>query len=639
MTDHADSRWASERGAATVGVDPFVRRWLGLVGLLAVAAVFYPVVPLSGYRLTGYYQVVATGSLLIALRGVAHHRPVRRLGWLLVLGGFGCWVLADLVVSIEQQVWHGSVYPAPSDGLYLTGYGVLAAGALVMVRTRRAGHDMTALLDALIIATGAAVVGAVFVIAPLASASDLTIFGKVIGSAYPIGDVLLIAVIVRMWASPGARTGSYRLLVSALGLTLAADIVWNAHLIATGSVVTRWSDVLWLGSYLMVAAAGCLPLMRAVAEPAPERADTGSPRRRLIVLACGMSLPAATLLVTGATGRGVLWPVLGVGALLITVLVLLRMAGILSTVEVQAEALAQRVAEREVLDEKRRQFVSAVSHELRTPLTSIRGSLEVLADGDTGQLPAKAQQLVEVAARGTERLTRLVNDIIDIERLEAGSFDIRPRREDIAPLVVDAADCVRVLADGRHVELEIGAIDGSVLCDADRIVQALINLMGNALKFTQPGGTVRVSAVADDHEVILSVSDEGRGIPADEFDSIFERFHQVHRSDDRWLGGTGLGLPITKAIVERHGGRIWVESELGVGSTFFFTLPLLSETAAPTTDTTHRTEPGMALAASGWARGRYDLAGEQQTRRSATPARLHAAASTAHQQFRALSSA
>ncbi len=223
------------------------------------------------------------------------------------------------------------------------------------------------------------------------------------------------------------------------------------------------------------------------------------------------------------------------------------------------------ITERQVLDEMKRQFVSSVSHELRTPLTAIRGSLEILADGDTGELPPRAQHVVEVAARGTERLSRLVNDIIDIERLEVGSFDIRPRAEDLAPLVLDAADSLESLAGERRVRIEIDTADGSALCDADRIVQALVNLIGNALKFTQPGGTVRVSATPGDHEILLAVSDEGRGIPDDELETIFERFHQVQQSDDRRLGGTGLGLPITKAIVERHGGRIWVTSELGVG--------------------------------------------------------------------------
>jgi PAS domain S-box-containing protein len=244
---------------------------------------------------------------------------------------------------------------------------------------------------------------------------------------------------------------------------------------------------------------------------------------------------------------------------------------------------------REVIDAMKRQFISAVSHELRMPLTAIRGSLEMLYDGDTGELPADAQQVVGMATRGAERLTRLVNDIIDIERLEAGSFDVRPRPEDLAPLVVDATDALISLADERRVRVEIGSTDGSALCDADRIVQALVNLVGNAVKFTQPGGTVRVDSRSAEHEVLVTVRDEGRGIPADELEKIFDRFHQVHHADGRRLGGTGLGLPITKAIVERHGGRIWVESEFGVGSTFCFTLPSLAGPAPATTSATTAT--------------------------------------------------
>ncbi len=341
MTHATEPHWARRPVAAVVAADPFVRGSLGVLVLLTAMTVLYLILPaLSQLPMNAYYQAIATACMLIALLGVAHHRPVRRQGWLLVIGGFGCWVVADLVFALEAEVWNGEVYPAPSDALYLAGYGVMAAGAMLMVRTRRAGRDMTALLDALIIATGAAVVASVFVIAPLAGDSELTTFGKVVSSAYPIGDVLLIAVIVRMWAAPGAQTASFRLLVAALGLTTAGDIFWNVQVIATGSLYSPLADVLWLGSYLAIAAAACLPSMRTLAELAPERADTGSARRRVFVLACGIMLPAATLLIDGATGGGVLWPVIGVGALLISVLVMLRMAKILATVEIQAVQLS-----------------------------------------------------------------------------------------------------------------------------------------------------------------------------------------------------------------------------------------------------------------------------------------------------------
>ncbi|MCW2762357.1 MAG: sensor signal transduction histidine kinase [Marmoricola sp.] len=232
------------------------------------------------------------------------------------------------------------------------------------------------------------------------------------------------------------------------------------------------------------------------------------------------------------------------------------------------------ITERHVVDLMKQEFVSAVSHELRTPLTAIRGSLEMLADGEAGELPEIAKQIVAMADRGTTRLTRLVNDIIDVERLEAGSFSVHPSAQEVAPLVEMTVASLQGLAEQAHVRLVVGAVSGRALCDADRVVQALVNLVGNALKFTPPGGEVHISTTTDDHEVTFAVRDEGRGIPAKDLESIFERFHQVDAADSQEMGGNGLGLTITKSIVERHGGRIWVASEPQVGSTFWFTLPL-----------------------------------------------------------------
>jgi diguanylate cyclase len=323
-----------------VTMDSFTRRSLAILCLLAVATVVYPFVPLSGDALRLYYDGIAFAAIVLAWRGVAHHGQSRRRGWVLVLGGFSGWLVGDLVYTVEEHVWHGSVYPVPSDAVYLGAYGSLAAGVLLMVATKAASRDLTALLDAMIIATGAAVVAGVFVIAPLASDSDLSGFGKVVSSAYPVGDLVLIAVFVRMWAGQGAQFAAYRLLLSALGLTLAGDIVWDVSVIAADAQTKGWDDAMWLASYVVVSAAACVPSMTTLAEPAPDRQVTTSSYRRLVVLACGIMLPAVALLIDGAAGGGVLWPVIGLGALVISGLVLLRMAGILRTVEIQAEQLA-----------------------------------------------------------------------------------------------------------------------------------------------------------------------------------------------------------------------------------------------------------------------------------------------------------
>ena len=231
------------------------------------------------------------------------------------------------------------------------------------------------------------------------------------------------------------------------------------------------------------------------------------------------------------------------------------------------------VTERQAMDRMKREFVGVVSHELRTPLTAIRGSLEMLADGDTGELPERAQSVVDMAVRGSERLTRLVNDILDVERLDAGSFDVRPTPQDVAPLVATTIDSLRPWAREQGVTLVADVVSGRAMCDADRLTQALTNLLGNAVKFTAPGKTVELVAEPRGNDVLFSIRDEGRGIPPEQLESIFDRFHQVDDGDARDKGGTGLGLTISKSIVERHGGHIVVESTLGVGSTFRFSLP------------------------------------------------------------------
>ena len=242
-------------------------------------------------------------------------------------------------------------------------------------------------------------------------------------------------------------------------------------------------------------------------------------------------------------------------------------------VAARTEDLRLLTKEHERLEAMKYEFVTAVSHELRTPLTAIRGSLELLADGDAGELPSAAQQVVDMAARGSQRLSRLVDDIIDLERLERGAFSFHPEPQPLAPLLADAVAPLRTLAKDRGIDLVLLPTTAAAACDGDRTIQAVVNLVGNALKFTPPGGAVTISTQCEGDEVVIAVADQGRGIPADQLESIFERFHQVEEDDHREHAGAGLGLPITKYIVEGHAGRIWVESTPNVGSTFRFTLP------------------------------------------------------------------
>ena len=219
------------------------------------------------------------------------------------------------------------------------------------------------------------------------------------------------------------------------------------------------------------------------------------------------------------------------------------------------------------------EFISLVSHELRTPMTSTIGALDLLNSGRLGQLSDRGKQILQVAIRNSERLIRLVNDILDLERMKSGKIAIEPVECNLRPLLVQATETMQAMAAIAEVQLVLESCDVVLNLDGDRMLQTLTNLLSNAIKFTQPGGMVELQAAVIENSCLISVRDTGRGIPPDKLEFIFERFQQVDASDSRSKGGTGLGLAICRHIVERHNGKIWVESELGKGSTFYIDLP------------------------------------------------------------------
>jgi len=234
------------------------------------------------------------------------------------------------------------------------------------------------------------------------------------------------------------------------------------------------------------------------------------------------------------------------------------------------------ITERLAIERMKAEFVSTVSHELRTPLTSIRGSLGLLSGGVLGPIDPSAEQMLKIAVTNTDRLIRLINDILDIERLKSGRANLSPRVCDLPELLAQTLESVRGVAEQARVTLAVSAAEERIEADPDRVIQTLTNLLGNAIKFSPPGSTVWLEVVRAGDELLFSVRDEGRGIPRDKLVSIFERFSQVDASDSREKGGTGLGLAICRTIIQQHGGRIWAESAgEGHGSTFFFTLPAL----------------------------------------------------------------
>jgi len=247
----------------------------------------------------------------------------------------------------------------------------------------------------------------------------------------------------------------------------------------------------------------------------------------------------------------------------------------------------QDIRDRLKVERMKDEFISVVSHELRTPLTSIQGALDILRSGVYSDRPERFNHMLEIAINNSERLERLVNDILNLERLESGKIVPMKATCPVTDLMRQAVESVQAIADQSNITLTWAPVPETLWADPDAIVQTLINLLSNAIKFSSPGDTVWLDAKRQSDAtipfngttppcdyILFSIQDQGRGIPADKLETIFEEFQQVDVSDSRQKGGTGLGLAICKRHVQHHNGAIWVESILGEGSTFFVALPL-----------------------------------------------------------------
>lgn len=235
------------------------------------------------------------------------------------------------------------------------------------------------------------------------------------------------------------------------------------------------------------------------------------------------------------------------------------------------------ISDRYELNRMKDEFVAIVSHELRTPLTAIRGSLGILTAGVLDNEPIQRKEVLQIALNNSDRLVRLLDDLLNLKRLESGTVPLTIETHTIADLIEQAIACTTTIADEANVKISPIFPTIEIKVAGDAIVRILTNLLSNAIKFSPTGDTVWLSAQLTQSNfipyILFAVKDSGRGIPTDKLETIFQPFQQVDISDARQKRGTGLGLAICKKVVEQHGGQIWVESELGKGSTFYFTLP------------------------------------------------------------------
>ena len=251
---------------------------------------------------------------------------------------------------------------------------------------------------------------------------------------------------------------------------------------------------------------------------------------------------------------------------------MLKMLASQATIAITNADLYERTKE---LDRLKSEFVAVVSHEVRTPLTSIKGSLELLGDERFHKLPPPQKELLSICQANTERLISLINDILDFSKLESSKLSLTVESIDAGTVLTEAVENIQNLAKqkGVEIDLKIDPSTGSIEADPMRVGQVATNLLGNAIKFSPEQSRIEVFASGDESQITVSVKDYGRGIAQRDLNRLFQRFAQLDSSTTRKAGGTGLGLVISKGIVEQHGGKIWVESSVGEGSTFSFSLP------------------------------------------------------------------
>jgi signal transduction histidine kinase len=479
----------------------------------------------------------------------------------------------DTIYAIGMDA--SGVLPSPSvaDVAYLLFYPLMLAALVVLVRRRSRRATNAVFLDAGLAVLGSAAVLAV-VLGPVLSdaTSGATVLDGTIDALYPAFDIVLVAVVVGIGAAPVLRLGPrwQSLVVGLLAIT-GADIAYalldHEGAYADGTPL----DVVW------TAGIACLALWVEGVDRAPaDAAEPVRPGARLLpVPAVAVLAGLGVLLVATAMPVPPLALVLAASTVALAALpVMFRQAMLTRTLEGQERVVARL----EALDRSKSDIIGTVSHEMRTPLTSISGYVELVLDGEGGEVPDDAKDMLRVVDRNTRRLQSLVADMLMMTRLDSGE---PPAREpiDIATLVAGAAASLRPYADARDVELAVGAAPAATVDgDAGQLERVLTNVVENAVKFTPAGGTVTVdvhpaTGPTGRPAVMVVVADTGMGIPADALPHVFDRFFRAANAQSEVVPGTGLGLAIVREIVQAHGGEVTVSSVLAEGTTFRIALP------------------------------------------------------------------
>jgi signal transduction histidine kinase len=545
-----------------------------------VAIGIYFLLPTGRNAQSDLYDAIGLTSALAIAAGVRLNRPNTPLPWLLFALGNLLFATADTILNALDN----PPVPSAADPVYLAGYPVLAAGLVILLVRSGGHHRVAALGEAWIVTCAFALVQWVFLMSKIVHGPGTQLARGVL-AAYPAADVVLLAGLAGFFVTAAWKTRSFELLVGSVVLLLAADEVYGTTTYYSG----EWVDALWLLSYLLWATAALHPSMRELSRPRRTRRVRVSPGR-IALLTCALLTAPAVLLVQWARGAPLEALAVVIASTAISISVVLRLTGIMRALEAlrgqeqvaraEAETMQRLLREQNERllesDRLKDEFVALISHDLRTPLTSIIGYVElVLDEHDLEPLDEERRSYLEIVSRSSDRLLRLVDDLLFVARLQAGQLALTPAFLDLAEIGAQSVREALPHAERKGITIAFDA-DGPVPVEADkgRIFQLLDNLITNAIKFTPEDGEVEVCARrAGEGGAVLEVSDTGIGLTPDEAARVFDRFFRSSQAVEGQIPGTGLGLFIANAIVEAHGGTIRAESRAGGGTTFRIDLP------------------------------------------------------------------
>jgi signal transduction histidine kinase len=548
--------------------------WLFLVVMAPIVCVylFGP----AAFNAGPVFNGIGLSAVAAIVVGVRLHRPSTKAAWYLIALGLALFVTGD-VFAYNYQRFFGRSLPFPSiaDVPYLAVFPAIIAGLLLLIRRRNRGGDRASLIDSLIIATGLGLLSWVFLMAPYAHDASLSTPAKLTSLAYPLMDLVMLSVAVRLAVSGGNRGRSYYLTVTSICALFATDTTYGwlqLHgIYQPGGLL----DGGWMVFYLLLGAAALHPSM-AVADGTAAPTRLTRPRLAVLTLATFVA-PLAGLLGPTKTSDRI---VIAGSAIVLFSLVLLRMVDVVQRQEAataREEALQRTADQLRELDRLKDHFIATVSHELRTPLTSIHGYLGLVLEGDAGELDDDQRKFLSIAVRNTDRLRRLVDDLLLVSELDAHTLELDLENVDLRSLAQESLESARPQAEASGISLEFSEQAPRLRLTGDRmrLGQLFDNVISNALKFTPRGGTVSVRIAKSNGHAVLEVEDTGIGVAADEQEHLFERFFRTRAANEKAIQGTGLGLSICQAIARAHGGLIEVSSEEHVGTIFRVALPAI----------------------------------------------------------------